>query len=982
MRAHHSRRGLRLASALVAAGLCLSAAPQALAADDGDGAIKLTSAEARTLAAHVTLDAYGDDATRISPKPADQPQAAADGTGSAADSGGGSKLDDAATDADPATKVTFTGTSALEGVRGMGATVPVGAKGDYFTLNSLGNVQRHTADGSPVWERTNASLYADWQVKPSRPWQTEPYPARILMGYNAVSPFSSTSDSGFSTGDLTGDGTDDLVFTASVGSSPYRPFTSPGSSLPTGTFVTVVDGRTGATLWSKLYNYASMVKIVDGTLLVADAPRMSLNSPAADTAKLTGTRFSYAGGKLTSDATWTYDTQEAGEANWGDIQELGKGKVAVSWDRAETASVAPRGRTLALDLADGSVTWQTDSMLYSRQLRVDAARKRLVAVEQAESTDGVGYEIAAYDTRTGRRATLDSRTNVLPTALTIGDLTAKAGDEYAVAESSLDNDLWVNASTVRVLNGTDPSKVLWSNTAKRAADNFKDGASIWRLQMVDGRLVTAAQDDEKLDSAENPGGARLATLTVFTAKGEIGWQEKGLGASPMYQDVFADDRGTHVRVVDQTQNIRTYRLGNGKQESLTPLQADISHAKAVDLDKDGTSDVVMGGSSDGVWAYSGPSLVTGKPEKLWQATVPGAVTGIETGDVNGDGRPEVVVAADTAVVVLNGRTGKTLATIDGGGRFVRSVRLADLDGDGELDILVPTNSLDAYYGDGHKLWSYTAPKSAGDVVFTDPSSGDGRVYASYTSVDAINLDKPAVAAVALNARTGRAKWDVVPTAPADSTDGVVHAAVPNDGVFASKEIPYAGGHAVAYVWEIMAHAGADATDGDGLFNYVEIRDGRTGEVLHGATAGGLWTHHGFFTGSGSLYEAGTASYRRYSGEGTTDSMVFTIPTALGGGLATGPGGRRLLIGAVEGGVYAFDPSVFDTAEGTYAPALGSSTVAGGGEMLAADLDGDGVTEVLSLNTDETTSDRMAESIGGRFLTQDNALHQVVTFKLS
>ena len=201
-----------------------------------------------------------------------------------------------------------------------------------------------------------------------------------------------------------------------------------------------------------------------------------------------------------------------------------------------------------------------------------------------------------------------------------------------------------------------------------------------------------------------------------------------------------------------------------------------------------------------------------------------------------------------------------------------------------------------------------------------------------------------------------------------------------DGIVATARD--AGGHAVAYVWEIMAHAGADAADGNSMFNYVEIRDGRTGEVLHGATAGGLWTHHGFFTGNGSLYEAGAASYRRYSGEGTTDSMVFTIPTALGGGLATGPGGRELLIGAVEGGVYAFDPSVFDTAEGTYAPALGSSTVAGGGEMLAADLDGDGVTEVLSLNTDETTSDRMAESIGGRFLTQDNALHQVVTFKLS
>ncbi|MFF0187850.1 hypothetical protein [Streptomyces sp. NPDC005244] len=111
-------------------------------------------------------------------------------------------------------------------------------------------------------------------------------------------------------------------------------------------------------------------------------------------------------------------------------------------------------------------------------------------------------------------------------------------------------------------------------------------------------------------------------------------------------------------------------------------------------------------------------------------------------------------------------------------------------------------------------------------------------------------------------------------------------------------------------------------------------------------------------------------------------MIFTVPTALGGGFATGPGGRELLISSVEGGVYAYDPSVFDTAEGAYAPFIGSGGVMGGGETLATDLDGDGVTEVLSLNTDETTSDRMAESIGGRFLTQDNALHQVVTFKLS
>ncbi|WP_406135247.1 FG-GAP repeat domain-containing protein [Streptomyces sp. NBC_01089] len=978
MRAHHSRRALQLASALVAAGLCLSAAPQALAADDSGSGMKLTSAEARTLAAHVTLDPYEDakDGSK-----ADGTTDAAAAPDSAKGTAAGPKTAGAST-GDASTPVTFTAKSTLEGVRGMGATVPVGKNGDYFTVHSLGNVQRHAADGSSKWERTNSSLYTDWGVKPQRVYQTEPYPARILMGYNAVSPFSPNSDSGYSTGDLTGDGVDDIVFTASVGAVPYRPFTSPGSSLPSGTFVTVLDGSTGKTLWSKLYDYASMVKIVDGTLLVADAPRMSQDAPAADTAKLSGIRFSHADGALAPADTWTYDTGQSAMVNWGDIQALGKGRTVVSWDLAKTATADGRGRTLVLDTADGSVTWQTDSMLYSRQIRVDTGRKRIVAVEQADSTDGVRYEIASYDPKTGRRSTLDSRINVVPTALTIGDLTARAGDEYAVAESSLDSDLYVNASTVRVLNGADPSKSLWSDTVKRDAANSEDGPSIWNLQVVGGKLVTAAQDDEKLGTSQNAGGGRYATLTVFSGKGAVKWREKGTDAAPMYQDVFSDDRGTHLRVVDQSQNVRTFKLGNGKQETVTPLQADVSYARATDLDKDGKSDVVMGGSSSGVWAYSGPSLAAGKPEKLWQATVPGAVHDIETGDVNGDGKPEIVVAADSAVVVLNGRTGKTLATIDGGGRFVHSAKLTDLDGDGTLDILVPTNKLNAYYGDGHRIWSYAAPKAIGDdAVFSDPSVLDGRVYTSYSKVNSLDLADPAADAVALNARTGKAKWDVAPKAPAASSDGVIHAALTYNATFASKEIPYADGHAVVYLWDIQSPAGVGSTDADGPHQYMEIRDGRTGEVVHSTTVGGLWTHSDFFTDSGSLYQVGTSSFRRFSGEGTDDFTIFAVPESHNAAFATGPGGRKLLIGGVEGGLFAWDPSIFSSTN-SYASSVGDAIATGGRNYLAADLDGDGVTEVLSLNSDDYGMDRIAEDLGGRYLSTDNGIHQVGTYKLS
>ncbi|WP_353946072.1 FG-GAP-like repeat-containing protein [Streptomyces sp. HUAS MG91] len=972
MRAHHSRRALALASGLVAAGLCLTAVPQALAADGDSGpAMKLTSAQAKKLAADVSLDPWAD---------------ADDATDPAKD-GDTAKADAPASDAavDPATKVTMTAQSTLEGVRGMGATVAVGKKGDYFSVNSMGYVQLHAADGSAKWVRNSSSFYPDWQVKPLQPWRVEPYPAQILMGYNAVSPFAPNSDSGYSAGDLTGDGVPDLVFTAQVGTSPYpRAFTSPGSPLTSGTFVTVLDGSTGTTVWSKLYAHASMVKIVDGTLLVADAPRMSGDAkvPADATATLTGLRFtSGADGRLTPASTWTYDTKEARFANWGDIQDLGKGRVAVSWNLEKDAGVDARGRTLVLDAADGSVTWRTDSVLYNRQMRLDAGRKRIVALEQADATDAVHYEVAAYDLKTGHRATLQGRDNVFPTALAVGDLGGRTGDEYAVAESSLDENYLINASTVRVVNGDSADRLQWSNSVKRDDDDGDNGPNTFGLAVADGKLIATAQDNDHFDDPENRGGTRYASLTVFSAKGTVKWQAKGVAGAPMYQDLYSDTRGTHVRVVDLAQNIRTFKLTNGTAESVTPLQGDIAYAKSTDLNKDGKNDLVMGGSSNGLWAYSGPSLVNGaRPQKLWQATLPGAVHDIETGDVNGDGKPEIVVAADTATVVLNGRTGRTLATIDGGGQYVHTAKLADLDGDGEQDILVPTDALHAYYGDGHALWTYRAPKDAGDVRFADPSVNDGRVYASYAGAGAIELTTPVTNAVALNARTGKARWSAAPEAP-DEAVGGIRTLTPNEGVFASKEIPYADGHAVVYVWNVDAPIKVNGVTSINTQNLFEIRDGRTGEVLHTWISGGLWTHNSFFAKDGALYEGGVASFRRFRANGD-DTQQGVLPMSFGGGFLTGPGGRDLLVAGVDGGLYLWDPSIFES-DDSWAGSVGQiPATMGAHDFFAGDLDGDGVDEVLSLNSDKSGRDRLVGQFGGGYYQGDYAIHQVTAYKLS
>ncbi|MFD3476094.1 FG-GAP repeat domain-containing protein [Streptomyces sp. NPDC058695] len=984
MRAHHSRRALALASGLVAAGLCLTAVPRALAADgDSGSAMKLTSAEAKKAAASVTLDPWVS--AENSTDTAKDDDSASTDAASGTDSGNDSSSADASGDVSPTTKVTLTAKSTLEGVRGMGATVAVGKKGDYYSVNSMGYVQLHAADGSTKWARTSSSFYPDWQVKPLQVWRVEPYPAQILMGYNAVSPFTANSDSGYSTGDLTGDGVPDLVFSAQVGTTPYpRPFTSPGSSLTTGTFVTVLDGRTGTTVWSKLYNHASMVKIVDGTLLVADAPRMSGDAkvPADATLTLTGMRFtSGSDGKLTPASSWTYDSKETRDANWGDIQDLGKGKVVVSWNLDKADGVDARGRTLVLDTADGSVTWQTDSMLYNRKMRVDAGRKRIIAIEQSDATDAVHYEVASYDLKTGHRATLQGRDNVVPTALTVGDLGGKAGDEYAVAESSFDENYLVNASTVRVVNGDSADTLRWSNTVKRDDDDGNNGANTFGLSVAGGKLIMTGQDNDKFDVPENRGGTRYASLTVFSGKGAVTWQSKGVAGTAMYQDVYSDAEGTHVRLIDPAQNIRTFKLASGKAESVTPLQSDISHAQSADLNKDGKNDLIMGGSSNGLWAYSGPSLVNGsKPEKLWQATLPGAVHDIETGDVNGDGKPEIVVAADTATVVLNGRTGKTLATIDGGGQYVRTAKLADLNGDGEQDIVVPTDALRAYYGDGHAIWTYNAPKGAGDVQFADPSVNDGRVYASYASADALEQTTPVTSAVALNAKTGKTKWSAAPKAP-DGAVGGIRTLTPNDGVFASKEIPYADGHAVVYVWDADAPLTVNGVTMISSQNMFEIRDGRTGEVLHTWVSGGLWTHNSFFAKDGALYQGGVASFRRFRANGD-DTQQGVFPTSFGGGFLTGPGGRELLGAGVDGGLYLWDPSIFES-EDSWAPSVGQIPVLMGAQgYFSGDLDGDGIDEVLSLNKDLGGRDRLVGLFGGGYYSGDYAIHQVTAYKLS
>lgn len=948
----NSRRALRLASALVAAGLTLGALPGAAQADSDATPRKLTAAQVQTLQERIQADPYATTDTEVK-----SPGVTAEA---------GSR---ATTDADATGTLTATTTTSLETARGMAATTELsGTKGGYAVLHSLGNVAAFSADGKQLWSRDNTSLYTDWQVKPVRVWQVEPGPARITMGFNAVSPFTDSSEHGYATGDLSGDGVADVAFTAEVGVKPSRAFTSPGSTLSTGTFVTVLDGKTGRTLWSKLYADAQHVSVIDGTLIVADQPVGNRTPPAGANASLQAMRFSHADGKLTPSSTWTYDSG-APAGTWGAVEQLGDGLFAVSWNTRKTATAASSSRTLVIDSEDGRVVWQADSSLYSRQLRYDASRERVLALEEADYTDGLKYELAVYDVRDGSRTTLDTRVNALALGIEVGDLRGDSKPEYAVSEDTLDEYLWVNATTVRALDGGDGSTELWSHTVKREEGNSKDGPSAFGLKIVGGRVLANYLVTEGKETAANTGGSRFGRLTALAGRdGEVRWDHSGAVASPVYTQPFKKGGDWYARTVDLDQNIRAYRVASGKQAARTPVQADLSFAQAVDVNGDGIKDVVAGGESHGIWAYDGPSTVAGKPKLLWQKTMPGRVYGIELADTTGDGKPEILVAAETDAVVLAAEDGRTLADIDGRGKFVRGVTGADINEDGRAEVLVPTDKVLAYSGTGRKLWEY-APEGA-PVTFSDLAVADGRVMGTYNTAGTLGQGDIVTNGVALNAVNGTVAWTADPKYA--GSDPKIYGALIENGVFASEEIPYAEGRAVVMTWTVR--------NAIGLSTLVEIRDSRTGEVLHRAEAGGFNTVGHYFTGDEGLLLVGTASFRTYAA-GNTDHRVFTLPETHSGAFATGPGGRRLLVGGHASGFYVYDPAVL-TAGQNYPKALAQVNGFATRDVLAADLDGDGVDEVIGLTLDVVGHDQNIELSGARYRLGDEGLHGLVVSKLT
>lgn len=116
----------------------------------------------------------------------------------------------------------------------------------------------------------------------------------------------------------------------------------------------------------------------------------------------------------------------------------------------------------------------------------------------------------------------------------------------------------------------------------------------------------------------------------------------------------------------------------------------------------------------GIFGWGGGhfALATALPKLLWKVQI-GYADKPNAGDVNGDGRLDVVVGAGKRTVALSGETGELLWAFEAEGDVLTCPAIADLDGDGELEVVFGSSDRSFYcvHGtDGKLKWKIRTKK--------------------------------------------------------------------------------------------------------------------------------------------------------------------------------------------------------------------------------------------------------------------------------
>ncbi|NOZ21188.1 MAG: hypothetical protein GXP25_08865 [Planctomycetes bacterium] len=197
------------------------------------------------------------------------------------------------------------------------------------------------------------------------------------------------------------------------------------------------------------------------------------------------------------------------------------------------------------------------------------------------------------------------------------------------------------------------------------------------------------------------------------------------------------------------------REEKGERLSVKTVKLDmpISTIRVADVDADGGDEWIVGGRS-GVGLYES----TGK--KVWAFATEGDVRAIDVADLDGDGKPEIVFGCDDEKVRALDYQGKELWSFvckesyqgTSSRPAVDYVKISDLDGDGEKEIVAGANWVHVLSGDGKLKWEkymdFRRGRICGDFICGDVAdiNGDGKqeiialFLTSYPLMQVLNPD--------------------------------------------------------------------------------------------------------------------------------------------------------------------------------------------------------------------------------------------------
>lgn len=832
----------------------------------------------------------------------------------------------------------FVSKGSAETMRGSAETIALDGTKDWAAITTAGSIVRYDAQGHAAWRVGVHDLESAWQITSKLSSEQEDLTPVMYEGFNPYQP-GATGAHPYAQLDANHDGVADIAVAYQLGVSPDAPFSTPGSDLSSGTFISVLDGQTGKMLWHKLVpGTVGSMTAQDGQLIAAESTGPDWNNnPVAEQgtsrSSLLSYTFSGSGTSVTGKQAWTYNTM-APYADWTDISTMGAGRVTVGWTDTPMGLGNPRpadGHVLVVDTKTGKAEVDVKTPGYPRIVQQDVTGDRVLVAEQNDPTDSVFWQVTAIDAKTGDRIVLATRKSAIPTSLIANPDPKKGQPTYVASELGINADLTDGASAVVGLDGT--AKQLWSHTTS-SSDGAAETPVLGTAYDPRGQgqvLVTTGDGVEQ--SLANPEGPYQTQLTsLAAADGHVAWQNHGSIAG----DQITSYNGSYLTVGYDLTAYQTNIQGHAQSQ---PMLGDLYATDSYDVNGDGTPDLIVGGQSHGVFALDGKALANDQLKVLWQTSVASSVHGIQVAPVvdgSGTKHDRVVAATSVGFSVLNPTTG-ALVSDNNTGAFQYKAQVAD----GRI-LASSKSAFGAYDETGKALWTYR-PSNAGsaNVAYSAPAVSDDGVFLEYGGVRTsfgTGPSDPAPTAVSLDPATGKQRWTV--QSAGEKSAFIMSQA----GVYASPNIPGANGHGVAF--------GFGGNQPTSFGHTVLLIDGTDGKVVKTMTSSGANTFLGFTSSKdqGLLW-----LHTNMVSEVPPTGLQNDVPTMVNnfqGVYATAQDGSEVFVGGA-GGVVSYKTPITQSPGDYYAWSTGSAFGYFAGSVTPEPLYAGKTTTMVALAQDNT-----------------------------